>query len=158
MSSSRTGRWLWTWWPVVFMTTVIFFESTEWFGADHTTSILRTVWQAIFGHVADARWEIIHHYIRKTGHFIGYGLVGLSWLRAWRRTRPDWTFRKAGVLALLATALTASSDEFHQSFLPNRTSSPWDVLLDCTGAFFLLLIAYLYLRARRPASQMQHAA
>jgi VanZ family protein len=135
------------------MTAVIAFESTEWFGADHTSSILRTIYQAIFGHVGDARWEIIHHCIRKSGHFIGYGLVGLSWLRAWRRTRPDWSFGTAGVLALLGTAVTAAADEFHQSFLPNRTSSPWDVLLDCTGAFILQLIAYFCIRIRRPAGQ-----
>jgi VanZ family protein len=37
----------------------------------------------------------------------------------------------------------ASLDEWHQSFLPNRTSSPWDVLLDCSGALAMLLIAYI---------------
>lgn len=158
MSSSRTGRVLWTWWPVAFMTAIIVFESTVWFGADHTSSFLRTLWQAMFGHVGDARWQIIHHYIRKTGHFIGYGLVGLSWLRAWRRTRPDWTFRNASLLAMLATAITASSDEFHQSFLPNRTSSPWDVLIDCTGAFVLLFIASLFVRVRPPAPRIKQAA
>jgi VanZ family protein len=44
------------------------------------------------------------------------------------------------VLAMIATALTASADEFHQSFLPNRTSSAWDVLIDCSGALALLIL------------------
>ena len=50
------------------------------------------------------------------------------------------------VLALLGTALVASADEWHQTFLPNRTGSPWDVLLDCCGAAAVIGMAWLYLR------------
>jgi VanZ family protein len=123
------------------MTAVIMLESTVWLGADHTSGPLRSVYEALFGHVSDARWEVIHHYIRKTGHFVGYGLVGLSWLSAWRKSRPSRSFLSSAALAMIVTAIIASLDEFHQSFLPNRTSSPWDVLLDCTGALTLLLLA-----------------
>jgi VanZ family protein len=143
------GRWIRIWWPVAFMITVILAESTAALGADNTSGPLRYLFEAIFGHVSDDRWEIIHHYIRKTGHFVGYGLVGLSWLRAWRMTWPGWRFRIDAALAMLATAVIASSDEFHQSFLPNRTSSPWDVLIDCSGALVLLLLSFALGRARR---------
>jgi len=54
------------------------------------------------------------------------------------------------VLALLGTAMTASADEFHQSFLPNRTGSPWDVLLDCGGALAMQLLVYVLMRMLRP--------
>jgi len=53
-------------------------------------------------------------------------------------------------LALLGTALIASSDEFHQSFLPNRTASPWDVLIDCSGAITMQVLVYFFLRWFRP--------
>jgi VanZ family protein len=149
-SSGGPGRLIRTWWPVVVMIAVIFLESTPSFGSDHTSGPLRMIYQALFGHVTDDRWEIIHHYIRKTGHFVGYGLVGLSWLRAWRITRLDWRFRTCALFAMIATALIASADEFHQSFLPNRTSSPWDVLIDCSGALGMLLIARAVIRLRRP--------
>jgi VanZ family protein len=144
MSSSRrgVGYWIAVWWPVAFMLAVIALESTSTFGADRTSGPLRALYQALFGHVGDARWEVIHHYIRKTGHFVGYGLVGLSWLRAWRKTRPNHSSLNHAVLAMIATALVASADEFHQSFLPNRTSSPWDVLIDCSGALTMMLLAY----------------
>jgi VanZ family protein len=152
MSSNERGPgfWIRTWWPVAFMISVIALESTPTLGSDRTTGPFRYVFQLLFGHVADDRWEIIHHLIRKAGHFVGYGLVGLSWLRAWRRTRPNWLFSVDAALALAATAIIASADEFHQSFLPNRTSSPWDVLLDCTGALAMLLPAYAVIRLRRP--------
>jgi VanZ family protein len=88
---------------------------------------------------ADARWEILHHLIRKSGHFLGYGAIGLLWLRAWWMTLPRSRFLHDAFLALLGTALVASADEWHQTFLPNRTGSPWDVLLDCCGAIALEL-------------------
>jgi VanZ family protein len=44
----------------------------------------------------------------------------------------------------------ASLDEFHQTFLPNRTGSPWDVLLDCCGAMTLQLVVYLCMRFFKP--------
>jgi VanZ family protein len=152
MSSSvrRRRSWITNWWPVALMIAVIALESTEWFGSDNTSGPLRRLYQAIFGQVTDSRWEVIHHYARKSGHFIGYGLMGLSWLRAWWRSHQDWSLITDGALALMCTAVIAGADEFHQSFLPNRTSSPWDVLLDCAGAFALLTIAFIFMRPRDP--------
>ena len=152
LNSSTKTWWYWSrvWLPVVLGICVIVLESTEWFGADHTSGPLRGIYQAIFGHVSNARWEVIHHLIRKSGHFIGYGLIGLAWLRAWWFTLPHSRFFHDAFLALLGTALVASCDEWHQTFLPNRTGTPVDVLLDCTGAVVLQLIVYLFMRTFRP--------
>jgi VanZ family protein len=129
---------------------VIVMESTTYFGADQTSGPLRWVWEHIFGHVSDEHWHLFHHIIRKTGHFAGYGTMGLLWLRAWWLSLPRAGFLLDATLALLGTALVASADEFHQSFLPNRTGVPSDVLLDCSGAVVLLLIAYVCIRLRWP--------
>lgn len=142
--------WVRTWLPVVLGILMIMVESTEWMGADNTSTPLRTLFQAIFGHVSDAQWAAIHHIIRKSGHFFGYGLIGLAWLRAWWMTLPRSRFLPDALLALLGTALIASADEYHQSFLPNRTASPWDVLIDCSGAIVLQLIVYVFMRVARP--------
>lgn len=152
--SSSSKRDLWyrssAWAPVVIGIAVIVLESTEWFGADHTSGPLRWMYESLFGHVSDSSWDVIHHYVRKSGHFIGYGLIGLAWLRAWWMTLPHSRFLPDSLLALFGTALVASCDEWHQSFLPNRTASPWDVLLDCTGAITLQLIVYIFMRTLRP--------
>ena len=50
----------------------------------------------------------------------------------------------------MGTALVASCDEWHQTYLPNRTGTPWDVLLDCTGAITLQLIVYIFMRTFKP--------
>jgi VanZ family protein len=138
--------WISAWWPVAASIAVITTESTQYFGANYTSGPLRWMFQALFGHVSDAHWGIIHHVIRKSGHFLGYGVVGLAWLRAWRMTWPAVRPLVQAALALLGTALLASWDEWHQSFLPNRTSSAWDVLLDSTGALVMILIALVAAR------------
>ena len=152
MSSSRRSAWFWisAWLPVLIGIAVIVAESTRSFGADHTTGPLRWLLQLIFGPINDSTFDIIHHFIRKSGHFIGYGLVGLTWLRAWWMTSPRSRFLTDAVLALLGTALLATWDEWHQSFLPNRGSSPWDVLLDCCGASAMFLLFYLWMRNYGP--------
>lgn len=146
----RWPFWVSTWLPVVLGILMIVVESSEWLGSDYTSGPLRTVYQAIFGQVTDAQWNTIHHFIRKSGHFIGYGLIGLAWLRAWWMTLPHSRFMPDAFLALLGTALIACADEYHQSFLSNRTSSPWDVLIDCSGAIVLQLMVYFFLRLARP--------
>ena len=65
-------------------------------------------------------------------------------------TLPKSRFLHDALLALLGTALVASADEFHQTFLPNRTGSPWDVLLDCCGAIVLQTMVYVFMRVRAP--------
>lgn len=153
MSSSDRrgpGYWLYVWLPVVFGIAAIALESTLWFGSDRTSGPLRVAYEWLLGHVSDARWEVIHHHLRKSGHFMGYGFIGLAWLRAWWMTLPNSRFLPDAFLALLGTASIASCDEWHQTFLPNRTGTPWDVLLDCTGAVTLQLIVYVFMRTVKP--------
>ena len=152
MSNSRRGLgfWIRAWLPVALGIGVIAIESTEFMGADHTSRPLRWLFEAIFGRVPDPRWAIFHHCIRKSGHFLGYGGLGLAWLRALWMSLPRHRFLFEAELALAGTALVASWDEWHQTFLPNRTGSPWDVLLDCCGAVSMLLATFIYLRLRRP--------
>jgi VanZ family protein len=143
------------WLPVAIGIGIIVLESTKWFGADHTSRPLRWIWEAIFGPISNARWNLIHHAIRKSGHFFGYGFIGVAWLRAWWMTLPHSHFLEDAFLALLGTSLVASLDELHQSYLPNRTGTPWDVLLDCTGAIALQLVLYIYLRLFKPRQLMR---
>jgi len=152
MSSNRSDLkfWLSAWLPVAVGMGVIALESTKFFGADHTSGPLRWLYQAIFGPVANAHWAVIHHFIRKAGHFFGYGAIGLAWLRAWWMSLPRSGFLEDAFLALLGTSLVASLDELHQSYLPNRTGSPLDVLLDCCGAITLQLAVYLFMCQMKP--------
>ena len=142
--------WIWVWLPVALGIAMIVLESTETMGSNNTSGPLRTLFEFLFGHVGNRIWDSIHHIIRKSGHFFGYGLIGLAWLRAWWFTLPHSRFFTDFGLAMLGTATIAALDEWHQSFLPNRSSSIWDVLLDCLGALALQLIVYIYMRLVNP--------
>jgi VanZ family protein len=142
--------WLRAWLPVVIGVGVIALESTTLFGAEHTSGPFRWLYQALFGAVNDTEWGVIHFYLRKSGHFLGYGLLALAWLRAWWLTLPRSVFVMDALLALLGTAMTASADELHQTFLPGRTGTPWDVLIDCSGAITLQLLVYIGMRIFKP--------
>jgi VanZ family protein len=152
MSSSRPGFGFWVnaWWPVAVGVALIALESTKYLGSDRTSGPLRVVFEALFGPVSNANWDTIHHSIRKVGHFLGYGALGLTWLRAWLMTLPHNQFLFNAGLAIVGTAIVASCDEWHQTFLPNRTGTLWDVALDCCGALFMQAVAFLYLRSSRP--------
>lgn len=152
MSSSERGLrfWVSAWLPVAVAIALVAIESTAYFGADRTSGPLRHIWEWLFGPVTDRHWHIIHVLLRKCGHFSGFGLVGLTWLRAWRMMLPAAPFLRIELLALAGCALIASADEYHQSFLPNRTSSPRDVLLDCIGALVVTYAAHWILRLRAP--------
>lgn len=156
---SRKGvRWLiYAWLPVVVMLTAITIESTHTMSAAHTSGWFRGVWESLFGPVDNGRWDAIHHYIRKTGHFTGYGLLCLTSLRGWllsfaRRLRnipvSAWRARSA-VMAVCTTVFVASMDELHQSFMPDRTGTIVDVGLDTLGGlFFLAVVAMVFWRRR----------
>jgi hypothetical protein len=51
------GYALGTWLPVVLGVTVIVAESTELFGADHTSAPLRRIYEVLFGRVSNGQWE-----------------------------------------------------------------------------------------------------
>lgn len=140
---------------------VILTESTKMMGADHTSRWLLPIWIKLFGPITPEHWAVVHHWIRKTGHFVGYGLVSLGFFEGWRATFLEktrnhrWIFTVVAPLALFSTLLLASWDEWHQSLLPNRTSKVSDVGLDVLGALVAHLIVLLALvifwraRARR---------
>ncbi len=153
--------WLRVWLPVVIAVAVICAESTDVFSSQNTSSVLRPVVERWFGAFSDPGWESFHHYLRKTGHFVGYGTVGFTFLRAWlhtlRRRGPSTLFSwrlESTILAIFSTAIVASADEIHQTFIPSRTGTPIDVLLDTAGACVLCLIVWLFCWSRSELAQV----
>jgi len=132
------------WIALILWLIVIAIESTDWLSAHHTGRILYPLLHYLFG-IGWERFEHLHFFIRKGGHVFGYGLLSILLFRAWRETLPvassaEWTFRWANI-AVLGTALVASLDEWHQSFIPSRTGTVHDVILDtCAGIAAQILV------------------
>ncbi len=146
------------WIAAILWLIVIAIESTAWLSSHNTSRILYPLLHYIFA-IDYERFEHLHFYIRKGGHVFGYGLLSILLFRAWRETLAGtagvrWTFRWSA-LAVLGTAFVASLDEWHQSYIPSRTGTWHDVVLDTSAALaaqgLILLWIYLFPRkTRRP--------
>lgn len=138
------------WLPVLFWTLIIALESTLGSTAN-TGPILSGIFSWFFDHADPASLERLHGVLRKTGHFLGYGIFGYLWFRAFRATFPEKSRLFWACFALASTVLIASLDEWHQSFTSDRTGQISDVVLDGSGAFLLVAIATIMIgRSRSP--------
>jgi VanZ family protein len=140
---------------------LISIESTDMFSSQNTQGMLYSLVTRLFGEVNLYYFLVFHFYLRKGGHVIGYGMLALLLLRGWRATlgrRQTWIPRLAA-LSWLGTALVASMDEWHQSFIPSRTGTIRDVLLDAAAGLIFLAVALFWLRrsdqALAPGSAQQ---
>jgi len=146
-------------WPVVFWLGVIRLESTDAASSANTTSALYKVIAAVAPHVDPSFVERLDEVLRKTGHFLGYGILGALVFLALRNTNRD---RMRGILrrswgsylsdlwraewvliGMLVTVVTASWDEIHQSLIPSRHGRWQDVVLDTVGAAVVQWLMYL---------------
>jgi VanZ family protein len=137
------------WIATILWLIVIAIESSAYLSAHNTSRILYPVLHFLFG-VDHQHFEHWHFYIRKGGHVFGYGLLCILLFRAWRETlhssvNAKWTMRWAS-LAVLGTAVVAFLDEWHQSFIPSRTGTPHDVLLDTCAGIGAQIVLFLGLK------------
>ena len=146
------------WLPAMFGLMVICVESTAMMRGANTGRWLMDLCNSIWARADGSTVATANLVLRKIGHFTGYGILGLFFRRGWYASlRRRWMGTRSGLrgasmaLAVLSTFLVASADEWHQSFLMGRVSSPYDVLLDTTGAilFNVVLLKILALRRAR---------
>jgi VanZ family protein len=143
------------WWPALVWVGLITFESTDLFSSEHTGNMLYNLLSHFLGEIDLYKFLVFHHYLRKTGHVVGYGMLGLLLLRGWRATldQDHVQLGRTVLLAWLGTAFVASMDEWHQSYIPSRTGTWRDAVLDSVAGLVFLLVAYFWLR--RPNASLQ---
>jgi VanZ family protein len=147
VSTSLTRKLL-AWLPTLLWLGAIASFSTDTFSAAHTGGILMRIIHTVYGPISHRQFELLHFFIRKTAHFTVYGILGCLAFLAWRTTLPapkPWTWGWSG-LAMTVVFVAASLDEFHQTFIPSRTGTSRDVLLDLVGALFFQIVIALFLR------------
>jgi VanZ family protein len=137
-----------TWVAAALWMTLIAIESTDTFSAERTGRFLYPLLHFLMG-LDLARFEVVHGYIRKCGHFVGYFALSFFLFRAWRATlrlpwAPRWALRWA-TIAFFMSVLVASLDEWHQTFIPSRTGAFSDVVLDSFAALTAQLLIFLFL-------------
>ena len=147
------------WWPVVLWLGVIRLESTDLASASNTGGLLYKVISFVWPRVDPALVDTLDMMLRKTGHFIGYGVLSALVFFALQRTnrdrmrdvlrRPWGTYRRDlwrlewCSIGILVTIVTAAADEIHQTFIPSRTGRWQDVVIDTGGAAVIQLVIYM---------------
>jgi VanZ family protein len=136
------------WWPAAVWIGLIAFESTDFLSSEHTGSMLYMLLKSLFGNISLYKFLVFHHYLRKTGHVVGYGMLGLLLLRGWRATfgRTRALLWRTSLLSWLGTAFVAAMDEWHQSYIPSRSGTWRDAVLDSVAGLGFLLVAYVWFR------------
>ena len=75
----------------------------------------------------------------KLFHLATFGILGLFAACSLNRADGGLTWRQVLLVTILVAAYGVS-DEYHQSLVPGREASLWDVLADAVGGFLAALI------------------
>jgi VanZ family protein len=82
--------------------------------------------------------------LKKLAHMAEYAILTVLWCRALGRGEK-WRWGRV-LLACALTLLYAASDEYHQTFVPNRKGRLSDVVVDNVGAGVGVLVYYFVKR------------
>ncbi len=157
-SSSETGgsaptrgsltRWI----PVVVWATCISWFSTSAFSAQSTNSYIDPALRYLFGELSPGTFRFAHTVIRKGAHFIEYAVLAILLCRALSEpgTRPSTSVL---VRVIVYCTIYACLDELHQAFVPKRTASPYDSMLDTLGASLGALLFRTWRRSARAGTE-----
>jgi VanZ family protein len=88
--------------------------------------------------------------LRKSAHFTEYAILAVLTFRAALLSAPRHQWTTAVWVALFVVASLATADEARQAFVPSRTGSPYDVLIDLAGATVAIAGVVLISRRMRP--------
>lgn len=130
--------------PLVLWVGLIFFASTGNLSASNTSRIIRPLVLWLFPDITEPSLLWVHFLVRKTAHFTEYAILALLAARAFltsanKKLRRGWY---AAAFALVVAC--ALLDEYHQSFLPSRTGTIYDSMIDISGAVTAIALLALW--------------
>lgn len=81
-------------------------------------------------------------------HVIAYGSLAATTLYALQPLISDSNRRLTALAVLLFCLVFGIGDEFHQSFIPHRYVSAWDVVADLAGAILVVACWYMQIAGK----------
>ena len=128
--------------PLIAWLVFISFASSDDFNAGNTSRIIGPLILWLFPNTSPDTLTFIHFITRKIAHFTEYAILGFLAARAFR-TSPRPTIKRRWFLISVALVVVyALLDEYHQSFVPSRTASIYDSLIDMSGGLTALIIVW----------------
>ena len=118
----------------------ISFASTGNFSAGNTSRIIGPLVLWLFPDTTPETLLVIHGITRKIAHLTEYALLGILAARAFRGSSREGLRDRWFLASLALVVVYALFDEYHQSFVPSRTGTIYDSLIDIAGGFAALII------------------
>jgi VanZ family protein len=134
--AKRVGRYL----PLLAWMVFISFASTSEFSGENTSRIIRPLILWLFPHTTEETLAVVHVVVRKIAHFSEYFVLGFLAARAFSSSSKELLRRRWFVLCLTLIIVYSLVDEYHQSFVPSRTPSIFDSMIDTLGGLTALLV------------------
>lgn len=139
---------LWRYGPLVLWLAGIFFASTDELSGSKTTLVIEPLLRWFFPHISVQSVEAVHLLVRKAGHLTEYAVLALLAARAFSASRHALLRVHWFLASLVLVSCYALSDEYHQSFVPSRTASIYDSLIDVSGGLLALVLVALWKNRR----------
>jgi len=121
------------WLPVILWAGLIFYFSTESFSFSNTEGFLAEWLLRLLPGISPGQFMALHLVSRKVGHWFEYFILAILLLRAQRRGNEPKPATEVIARTLGLVLAYAASDEYHQSWVPERTASAVDVAIDTFG-------------------------
>lgn len=126
--------------PLLLWMAFISFASTGNFSAGNTSRIIGPFVLWLFPNTTPETLLVIHGMTRKLAHFVEYALLGILAARAFRGSPRPALRARWFLISLAVVVVYALIDEYHQSFVPSRTGTIYDSLIDIAGGLAALLV------------------
>jgi len=134
--------------PLLLWMALIFPVWNRALGSSRIFETFADVFRWLLPHASRHALDVSYIVLRKTLHFFEYGFLAFLFYRAFRAgQKPLWS-KKTGVQAVAAAVAYGFTDEYLQSFVPNRVGSPFDWAVDTAG--IVTVIALLSWAGGRP--------
>lgn len=137
------------WLPPIIWAALIFVASGDQASGEHTSRFVLPLFHRLLPCLTPQQHDALLLATRKVAHLTEYAILAiLIWRALHNRTDvpPSQTSLRVAWLTFLICVLYAITDEVHQSFVPSRIGSPFDVVIDAVGAFMGLLVACIWRR------------
>lgn len=143
MSNHNSIKFVKKWLPVFLWAGVISFFSTEHFSAPQSSRILGPILYWLFPDIAPDQVAAVQFVVRKLSHCLEYAILAVLLYRALYAENGGRSSIRPAAWTMTFVVVWAATDEFHQSFVPSRTASVVDVMIDGFGGLFGTLWMYL---------------
>jgi VanZ family protein len=137
--------------PLIAWLVFISFASSDNFNAGNTSRIIGPLILWLFPSTSPETIAVIHFITRKIAHFTEYAILGFLAARAFRTSTHRAINRRWFLLCVALVVVYALLDEYHQSFVPSRTASIFDSLIDMSGGLTVLI----FIRSRKDAKSQR---